>query len=181
MKKYLVIAVFAAAAASLIAFVTRSQAAVSEPTADPQIAALTRQTKALQVQVKTLERQVKTLQGRVLDDEDQLSVNFEGDTCLGAQVADAIQGTWVTIDQLSAATQAGKTYFGSQTPVNDYNNCADLTRPRSRDRALRSHRRSIPDARCWSGCTCRPAKRSYCPYAGAAPRGIKRSEHLPAE
>jgi TolA-binding protein len=129
MKRYLVIAVFAAAAATSIAFVTRSQAAVSEPSADPQIAALTRQTKALQVQVKTLQRQMKTLQGRVVDDEGQLSVNFEGDTCLGAQVADVIQGTWVTIDQLSAATQAGKTYFGSQTPVSDYNNCADLARP----------------------------------------------------
>ena len=56
MKRYLVIAVFAAAAATSIAFVTRSQAAVSEPSADPQIAALTRQTKALQVQVKTLQR-----------------------------------------------------------------------------------------------------------------------------
>ena len=129
MKRYLVIAVVAAAAATSIAFVTRSQAAVSEPSADPQIAALTRQTKALQVQVKTLQGQMRTLQRRVIADEDQVTVNFEGDTCLGAQLADAIQGTWVTIDQLSAATQAGKTYFGSQAPVNDYNNCADLAKP----------------------------------------------------
>ena len=129
MKRYLVIAVFAAAAATSIAFVTRSQAAVSEPSADPQIAALQRQTKALQAQVKTLQVQMRTLQRRVLDDEGQVSLNFEGDTCVGAQIADAIQGTWGTIDQLSAATQAGKTYFGPQTPVNDYSNCADLARP----------------------------------------------------
>ena len=129
MKRYLIIAVFAAAVLASIASVTRSQAAVSEPSADPQIAALKRQTKALQVQVKTLQAQMRTLQRRVLDDEDQVSVNFEGDTCLGAQLADAIQGTWVIIDQLSAATQAGKTYFEPQTPVNDYNNCADLARP----------------------------------------------------
>ena len=72
MKRYLVIAVFAAAAATSIAFVTRSQAAVSEPSADPQIAALTRQTKALQVQVKTLQGQMRTLQRRVIEDEGQV-------------------------------------------------------------------------------------------------------------
>lgn len=129
MTRYAVIAVIAVSAAASIAFAARSQAAVSVPSADPQIAALQRQVKTLQRQVKTLQGQAKTLQRRVLVDEDQLSLNFEGDTCLGAQVADAIQGTWVTIDQLSAATQAGKTYFGSQAQVNDYNNCADLARP----------------------------------------------------
>jgi hypothetical protein len=122
MTRCLVLAIVAAAAAASIAFATRSQAAVSVASADPRIAALQKQVKALQGQVKTLQR-------RVLDDEDQVTLNFEGDTCLGAQVADAIQGTWVTIDQLSAATQAGKTYFGSQAQVNDYNNCGDLARP----------------------------------------------------
>jgi hypothetical protein len=117
-----VIAVITASAAASIAFAARSQAAVSVQSADPRIAVLQKQVKALQGQVKALQR-------RVLDDEDQVAVNFEGDTCLGAQVADAIQGTWVVIDQLSAATQAGKTYFGSQAQVNDYNNCADLARP----------------------------------------------------
>jgi hypothetical protein len=122
MRRYVAIAVIAASAAASIAFAARSQAAVSVHSADPRIAALQKQVKALQGQVKTLQR-------RVVADEGQLSLNFEGDTCLGAQVADAIQGTWVTIDQLSAATQAGKTYFGSQAQVNDYNNCADLARP----------------------------------------------------
>src|SRR6476620_9717739 len=100
MTRFLVIAVVAAAVAASIAFATRSQAAVAVPSADPRIAVLQKQVKALQVQVKTLQR-------RVADDEGQLSLNFEGDTCLGAQVADLIQGTWVTIDQLSVATQAG--------------------------------------------------------------------------
>lgn len=122
MRRYVAIAVIAASAAASIAFAARSQAAVSVHSADPRIAALQKQVKALQGQVKTLQR-------RVVADEGQLSLNFEGDTCLGAQVADAIQGTWVTIDQLSAATQSGKTYFGSQAQVNDYNNCADLARP----------------------------------------------------
>jgi hypothetical protein len=122
MRRYVVIAVITASAAASIAFAARSQAALPVQSADPRIAALQKQVKALQGQVKTLQR-------RVVADEGQLSLNFEGDTCLGAQVADAIQGTWVTIDQLSAATQAGKTYFGSQAQVNDYNNCADLARP----------------------------------------------------
>ena len=122
MTRFLVIAVVAAAVAASIAFATRSQAAVAGPSADPRIAVLQKQVKALQAQVKTLQR-------RVVDDEGALSLNFEGDTCLGAQVADLIQGTWVTIDQLSVATQAGKTYFGSQAQVNDYNNCGDLARP----------------------------------------------------
>ena len=122
MPRYVVIAVVAVAAAASVAFATRSQAAVSVPSQDARITALQRQVKALQGQVRTLQR-------RVVSDESQLSLNFEGDTCLGALLADAIQGTWMTIDQLSAATQAGKTYFGPQTPVNDFRNCADLARP----------------------------------------------------
>src|SRR5262249_55511457 len=39
--------------------------------------------------------------------------------CDVVTTADALQGTWQTIDELSAATQAGKTYFGPQTPVDD--------------------------------------------------------------
>jgi hypothetical protein len=39
--------------------------------------------------------------------------------CDAVTTADALQGTWQTIDQLSAATQAGITYFGPQTPVDD--------------------------------------------------------------
>jgi hypothetical protein len=39
--------------------------------------------------------------------------------CGLAITADDLQGTWQVADQLSAATQAGKTYFGAQTPVSD--------------------------------------------------------------
>ena len=39
--------------------------------------------------------------------------------CNTAITADGLQGTWQVIDQLSTATQAGKTYFGPQTPVSD--------------------------------------------------------------
>jgi len=120
MTRFIVIAITAAAIGVAFAFAGHSDAAVSA--GDPRVV-------ALQKQVRTLQAQVKVLQRRVVDDEGQLSLNFEGDTCLGAQAADLIQGTWTVIDQLSVATQAGKTYFGSQTPVDDYKNCADLASP----------------------------------------------------
>ena len=37
--------------------------------------------------------------------------------CSDEITADALQGTWQVVDQVSAALQAGKTYFGPQTPV----------------------------------------------------------------
>jgi len=55
--------------------------------------------------------------------------------CNTAIAADGLQGTWQVIDQLSAATQAGKTYFGPQTPVDDsiggVHICAEIGIPRS--------------------------------------------------
>jgi len=120
MTRFIVITITAAAIAIAFAFAGHSDAAVSA--GDPRVGALQKQVRALQAQVKVLQR-------RVANDEGQLSLNFEGDTCLGAQVADLIQGTWMVVDQLSVATQAGKTYFGLQQPVDDYKNCADLARP----------------------------------------------------
>jgi hypothetical protein len=37
--------------------------------------------------------------------------------CSDEIAADALQGTWQVVDQVSAALQAGKVYFGPQTPV----------------------------------------------------------------
>jgi hypothetical protein len=78
----------------------------------------------ISAQVAKLQKQVKALQAEVKDLRGQLELNYEGDTCLGAQTADLIQGTWGVIDQI-----ASKTYFGPQTAVNDYGNCDDLARP----------------------------------------------------
>ena len=75
--------------------------------------------KKLQKDVATLKAQVKTLKKSVSDLRDvALAVAVTG-ACNTAITADGLQGTWQEIDQLSAATQAGKTYFGPQTPVND--------------------------------------------------------------
>jgi hypothetical protein len=75
--------------------------------------------KKLQKDVATLKAQVKTLKKSVSDLRDiALAVAVTG-ACNIAITADGLQGTWQEIDQLSAATQAGKTYFGPQTPAND--------------------------------------------------------------
>src|SRR5215211_4113889 len=110
-----------ALAAALAAFLVAAPAASA---ADPNTAKIA----ALQKQVKTLQKQVTALTKRVKNDEDQLAVNFEGDTCLGAQTADLIQGTWGVIDQIAQALQA-RTYFGAQTAVDDFRNCDDLRQP----------------------------------------------------
>ena len=75
--------------------------------------------KKLQKDVATLKAQVKTLKKSVSDLRDvALAVAVVG-ACNAAITADGLQGTWQENDQLSAATQAGKTYFGPQSPVND--------------------------------------------------------------
>ena len=73
----------------------------------------------LQKDVATLKTQVKTLQKTqkaqttAVQDLALLAIVLPG--CSTELTVDAIQGTWQVIDQISAATQAGKIYFGPQT------------------------------------------------------------------
>jgi len=74
--------------------------------------------------VATLKTQVKALQAA--DKKQNTGINT-ADTigavavvltiCSDEITADALQGTWQVVDEASAALQAGKTYFGPQTPV----------------------------------------------------------------
>jgi opacity protein-like surface antigen len=125
MKKLLMLATLAAVAA-VAARAARPGA--SAPPGDPRLALLQKQVKILQAQVKAQQGQVKVLQGRVRSLTTQVGVNFEGDTCLAAQTADLFQGTWGVIDQVAQAAQQ-TTYFGPQTQVSDYGNCAELSGP----------------------------------------------------
>jgi hypothetical protein len=75
--------------------------------------------KKLQKDVATLKAQVKTLKKSVSNVRDIALVVAVTGACNTAITADGLEGTWQEIDQLSAATQAGKTYFGPQTPVSD--------------------------------------------------------------
>jgi hypothetical protein len=115
------VTLLAIVATAAVAFAVRPSAAISSGAGDPRIP-------ALQKQVRTLQTQLKALQNRVADVDDQLGLNFEGDTCLAGQTADLVQGTWGVIDQIGQALQQ-KTYFGTQTPVDDFGNCEDLTKP----------------------------------------------------
>jgi hypothetical protein len=69
--------------------------------------------------VATLKAQVKALKKSVKDAQDIALGGLVIGACNTAITADGLQGTWQVIDQFSTATQAGKTYFGPQTPVSD--------------------------------------------------------------
>jgi hypothetical protein len=101
------------------------------------------QFKALQKQVATLQAQVKAMQKWVpkscntntcftLPQVSGLAaISYEVQICQTAVIADTFQGTWNVIDQISAATQAGKTYFGAQTPITDGGACSNVKIARS--------------------------------------------------
>lgn len=105
----LFVALSGAAAAGTI--VVSRQAAPSAERVS-QSTSLTRRVAVLEKKVKTLQKQATVTQSVVG------ALTFWG-ACSAVTTADALQGTWQTIDELSAATQAGKTYFGPQTPVDD--------------------------------------------------------------
>ena len=121
MKLLTIIGSLALVLAALVAFFAVARPAAS---ADPTAAKIA----ALQRQVKTLQTQVKALRKEDVRLDEQLGLNFEGDTCLGAQIADLIQGTWGVIDQIAQPLQQ-KVYFGPQTQLSDYGNCANLVQP----------------------------------------------------
>jgi len=101
------------------------------------------QVKALQKQVKTLQAQVKALQkwvptsctANTCFNVKQLSsiadFTYTVQVCQQAILADEFQATWGVIDQISAATQSGKTYFGQQSSISDAQACSAvrITRP----------------------------------------------------
>ena len=83
----------------------------------------------LSAQVKTLQKQVKTLQKQVKNAQGEAAANYAGDACLTAMVTDALQGTWLVVDQIATTAQA-KTYFNLQTPLDDKGACKALSVPR---------------------------------------------------
>jgi hypothetical protein len=87
--------------------------------ATPVEAKLQRDVASLKAQVKALQASVKKA-NKAATDAGEIAIGIGLiDACNTAITADALQGTWQVIDQLSAATQGGKTYFGPQAPVSD--------------------------------------------------------------
>ena len=133
MKRFVVLA-FTAIALALPA--AQAHAAMSQGPTLAQFKALQKQVKSLQAQVKTLQKWVPpkcTTQScfTVAQLSNLAAFTYDVSICQQAALADEFQATWNVIDQLSAATQAGKTYFGTQTSISDAGACTNLkiTRP----------------------------------------------------
>jgi hypothetical protein len=120
--KRIVVLVLATAALALPA--AQANAASSAPPTS-------RQFRALQKQVRTLQAQVKKLQTETSDLNSFANGLIPLLACQDVVVADALQGTWNVIDQISTATQVGKVYFGPQTPLTDKGACAEFRITRS--------------------------------------------------
>ena len=106
--------VLAFAVAVAVFAVPASQASAAGPTAA--------QFKALQKQVTTLKKQVTKLQ-KDLKDTDELAVAVGAySICSAANTADALQGTWQSLDQRETA-QGRQPVFGVQSPISDANLC----------------------------------------------------------
>jgi hypothetical protein len=124
-------------AVATIAFpVAQANAGSSATPTQAQFKALQKQVTSLQAQVKTLQKWVpKSCSTNSCFTLPQVSsiaaLNYEVEICQQAVIADAFQGTWNVIDQISAATQAGKTYFGTQTPITDSSSCTNVRVTRS--------------------------------------------------
>jgi outer membrane murein-binding lipoprotein Lpp len=75
-------------------------------------------------QIKTLQKQVKQLQAQVRDARNLALGAIVYSGCGLAVTADAFQGTWATIDDVSNRASAPRTIYGPQQPVNDYQTCS---------------------------------------------------------
>src|SRR5262249_39515639 len=125
------IVAFALAFVALALPVSQAGAAQSASPTLAQFKALQRQVTTLQSQVKTLQAQMKVQQkwvppgctaqtcASLRDLTGAVDGSFALFVCNEAVIADEFQATWNVVDQLAAATQAGKTYFGAQTSISD--------------------------------------------------------------
>jgi hypothetical protein len=126
MRTRLLAIALAATFLALLVAVLGTHSAASAGSGDPRIAVLQKQVKTLQAQVKGMQAQlngtgndVDKVEKEVIHVDGQVQLAFMGTTCLAAETADLLQGTWGVIDQI-------KPTFGPQTQVNDYGNCGQL-------------------------------------------------------
>jgi hypothetical protein len=82
--------------------------------------------KQLARQIKTLQKQVKALQAQVRTSQSLAAAAVVYSVCGLAVTADAFQGTWATIDDVSNRASAPRTIYGAQQPVNDFTACSSF-------------------------------------------------------
>jgi hypothetical protein len=90
--------------------------------------------KSLQAQITGLQKQVKTLKKRVVADESIQGLTLAYSVCSTAVTADTFQDTFTGLD----ARLGPPTYFGAQTPVNDYQSCPAFS-------VVRAHNQNPPN------------------------------------
>jgi hypothetical protein len=99
-----------------LALLSAGAASAATPTAK-KIAALQKDVKALK---STVKKQQKTIRSLTID----IGLNYISDACIMGITADAIQGTWVTVDPALA-----NPVFGPQQAIGDRGACSVLTNP----------------------------------------------------
>jgi hypothetical protein len=124
------------AVAALAVPAAQTSAATNEGPTLAQFKALQKQVSSLQAQVKSLQKWVpKSCSAKTCFTLPVLSDNaaftYAVEICQEAVLADEFQATWNVIDQIAAATQAGKVYFGPQTAIADKSACTSLQLARS--------------------------------------------------
>jgi hypothetical protein len=120
MKRLVVLAV----ACLTVALVASGTAGARGTALTPAEKNLQKQLNAVTKDVTALKKQVTTLKKGLTDAQGLGQAAVLLDECSNAVTADALQGTWTVIDQISTATQAGMTYFGAQTAIDDHGICA---------------------------------------------------------
>lgn len=113
----------------IVAIATYTATAWSAPAATPTEQKLQRQINTLKAQVSKLQKTQKQHATAIDNVFGVAATAIVFSVCSTEATADAVQGTWQVIDQISAATQAGKTYFGAQTAVPDSTLGGLLTQP----------------------------------------------------
>ena len=102
-----------------VGIATYSAAAWSASPPSPTEKQLLKSVATLKVQVAKLQKSDKTQNTAINNVANVAVASLVYSACATAVTADVVQGTWQIVDQIASATQAGKTYFGAQTPVAD--------------------------------------------------------------
>lgn len=94
--------------------------------------------KSLAAQVKSLQTQVTKLKKQVKADENIQALTLAYAVCSTAVTADVFQDTFTGLDGYFSSQLAKPAYFGSQTPVNDYQSCPAFS-------VVRAHNQNPPN------------------------------------
>ena len=92
--------------------------------------------RSLAAQVKSLQKQVTSLKKKVTLAQNLALVSLTYDACLTAVSADTFQDTFAGVEG-HFTHSVGTTYWGAQTPLNDYGACQALE-------IVRAHNQSPP-------------------------------------